>query len=381
MSRRIGEVPRKVVQRWKKRWDEAGRRYLALRATWQDGTRQEMGIGYRTEEEADREAASLLLTGRQLGEERSSPSSVTVDVVLAEYLANIERRFGYSSTHAHNRRAHIGHLNELLGDKKVATISTAKLRDYCHDRKRQVNRVGGLPKRSTIFDELKTLRAAWRYAIDEDLVDLAPLQLPQKKTLPEDARPARSLDEDEVRALIASAEAIPRHGDKIGSLVAFMAWSGRRPVAIFNLRDDQVDLEQGRAYFSRDKGGEARGWSPLTQAAAEVLAGRLEVRRGKGWLWPTRQHNAYTLPFWRESYWDRIRDGSGVLDVQPYDLRRFACTRIVEGCRGNLKLAVRFTGHRDEKTLLRYLQPVGELEAAKRIGWTPEVVEIKRRQG
>lgn len=74
---------------------------------------------------------------------------------------------------------------------------------------------------------------------------------------------------------------------------------------------------------------------------------------------------------------------AGVEDVQPYDLRRFAVTRILAAVGGQVAVAQRFTGHRTVASLLRYAYaPQEEAEAvAPAIGWSlPKLREARKDQ-
>lgn len=371
----------KVRVRWT---DRAGGRYAAMRWT-KDGKRSEKGLGYVTEAEAeearlDQEAALRL--GLQL-EIASVEPSVVADVLIA-YVEDMRARHGGKKYgHAELNRSEI--LADAVGHMRPDRVSTATLRRYAQQRVQQLGKRSGKPiKRSTVFAEMATLKRAFRFAKDTGLIECDPPSLPSKKDLPDDSRPARRLDEDEVRSLIQAAHQDVRQG--FGTLIQMLAWSGRRPVAVFDLRPkDLKKLDQRKAYYERDKGGEARGWGPLTTPAHAALAQRLD-ELGEGdderWLWPRDCGDPYSTESIRQP-WYRTRARAGLPGVNVYDLRKFAATRIyrVTGC---VRTTMQFTGHTNPQTLLKYYiyADVDAAEvAAPKIGWTPAPLRVVEEDG
>lgn len=180
-----------------------------------------------------------------------------------------------------------------------------------------------------------------------------------------------------------------------GSLLTTLAWTGRRPVAVFAARvedcarllDERLPRSQRLMFWREDKGGVGRGWGPVPEPAyhalrerAQQLAGQPEAR-----LWLSPQDLPWT-PVRLSRKLERIAGRAGVADIVPYDLRKFAITEILAEVRGQTAVARRYTGHRSDRALLRYVfaRP-GEAEAAaSRIGWGPaelRAVEPEAEEG
>ncbi len=367
----------KVSIKWFKR---ALGPYAILRWTPKGGKRQSRSLGYVTAEEAESERldqVAALRLGLRL-ETDSVARVVVVDVLLA-YCDDLTTRHGGKKYHlAEVNRCEL--LADAIGHMRPERVSIATLRRYMQTRHREVGKRSGNPiKRSTILAELRTLRRAFRFSNDAGLIECSPPALPSKKDLPDDARPPRRLLEGEVRQILAAADEDKRDG--FGSLVQMLAWSGRRPVAVFDMRvRDCSRLESDLAYFDRDKGGESRGWGPLTAPAKDALERRvleLSDTEPDQLLWPRDCGKVYCTESIRQP-WQRVRDRTGLQDVNVYDLRKFAATRIyrVTGC---IRTTMQFTGHRSPKTLLDHYiyaeQGAAEL-AAPRIGWTPAALTV-----
>lgn len=380
----------RVSIKWEARADESGNRYAILRWMGPDPktglvrrlTRQ---IGYQTPEQAEdlrhRHESSLVL-------EVASPldGCATVGDVLTWYVLDLDRR-PVSAGYGDGELARCETLRRHLGVKAHDRVTSQLLSQYLGDRRRERSRLGRPPKRSSLLMELDTLRRAYRSAIERRLIAGPIPSMPTGK-LPQDRRPARRLTEAEVSRLIVAGHAtgwglVQRGGHEaspgLGWLVQTLAWSGRRPVAVLELtvedvarlRDETLPREQRLCLWRRDKGGEALGWGPVTEPAREALVARAE-EVGTGPLWAFGSAKGMWKPFQRAAL------EAGVPGAQPYDLRRHAVTRILDGCGWNLKMARAFTGHSRDETLLRYAYlPEGSAEAvAGRIGWTPETLRL-----
>lgn len=392
MSRRRNP---KVGLSWEKRWrcPETGATSRTAMAEWlqyaklrytdpSTGKRTTKPLDYVTPEQAE-QARGDLEAALRLGQDWS-PSSDVVRVadVLELYIADIEaREVGYAQ--AELWRCVV--LGKHLGNKVADSVTSATLSRYIAARRREPTRYGTPPKRATIRYEIRALRAAYRLAREERLIDCLPPALPRGKQLPNDGRPHRRLTEAEVRRLIAAAHHDYDGGRRItegaGWLVQALAWSGRRPVAVLALEVRHCerllgDLPRSEqlVYFERDKGGVARGWGVVTEPAREALIARCE-EVGSGRLWQIQDSGALSRWFRK-----RLVAAAALDDVQPYDLRRFAVTQILRQCGGQARVAMKYTGHKNVSTLLRYaFAAKGEAELlAPQIGWSPEPLRLVR---
>lgn len=365
-------TPRKVWIKWltRKGRTPEGRRYLVLRVQEQDGTTHDEGSGWATDAEAEEARARRLLG---LAPKGSSAPGATVADVLGEYVADLERRRGPGDEYVQQEDRRCVHLGRHLGRLSVSALSTSHLRRYLGARRQETTRRGLPPSRAYLWQELRALKAALRLGRDYGLHAAPDLTLPQRHEIPDDARPARSLGQDEVAALLRVAYALG--GDKIGSLFTVHAWSGRRPVAVHEVHAEDAAQLPARMFWRRDKAGVRRGWGPVAAPARDALE---EYARGRsGPLWLTTEGGLYYPAIVNDHWCERLCREAGVEPIQLYDLRRFACTQIV-AMTPTLAVAQQYTGHLRKETLLRYVTST-EAQAAEyadRIGWTPEPLRL-----
>jgi integrase len=184
----------------------------------------------------------------------------------------------------------------------------------------------------------------------------------------------------EVDGRLFLAEPPPPRGYR--SLFTVLAWTGRRPIAVFAARvgdcarllDEHLPRHERLMFWAEDKGGVGRGWGPVPEPAYHALRERAQQLAGQpdARLWLSPQELPWT-PVRLATKLYRIAARAKVEGVQLYDLRRFAITSILAEVRGQTAVARKYTGHKSDRALLRYVfAPEGEAEgAAARIGWGP----------
>jgi integrase len=293
--------------------------------------------------------------------------------VVIAYVEEIAARLGDDHAYVVSETQRTSHVAALLGDLRADRVSTQHLERYAARRRLEPCRTGRPVARKSLREEIAAWQRAVRCLHDLGRIDYAPCKAPRLKSIPSDARPERRLTEAEVAALLRAAE-----HEGVWSLMATLAWSGRRPIAVFaahvedcaRVLDDDLAREHRLMWWREDKGGVGRGWGPVTDPAYAALRGEA-AERLPGRLWLTGYGNEWTAVRLSRVF-DRIAERAGVEEVQPYDLRRFACTTIVGAVGGRLAVAQQYTGHRTVQSLLRYVYaPQGEAErAAAGIGWS-----------
>lgn len=374
---------------------ERGRQDGELRywlARWtKNGERDGETIGWATPEEAEERRVGIESRLR-LGMTPSDGTyrSATVDDVIKRYIRDLAER-GCTPRHLDNDVDRLTPVGRELGHVMAAELGRADLDRYVARRRRDEGRmvkgrrIGGgkrteTPARRTVHYEIQLLIRAFRVAKKLGFVSCNPPEFPSFKSWPDDGRPARRLLEGEVALLVAGgAEIRP----ELGRLITFLAWCPRRPVAVFGLRrkdcvratDTSLPRRQRQAYFIRDKGGVNRGWSPLAEAALDALVEQLEATEGgpEDLVWTSETGRALTPALLWYPFKAACRRAE-LEDVQVYDLRRFgACA--VQRVTQDLEVTCEYTGHRDIRTLLRYLSARrgAAEELAVRIGWSPPV--------
>lgn len=364
--------------RWLARWTLAGER------------RSEALPGRLTPEEAAELAEDWQHRIRR-GKQHSDGSSTrwTVRDLLRFYGRDLTEQ-GVSARHIDNESDRIEQLVRGLGHLDAEGLDQGDLEAYVARRRRDPGRVvkgrnvgggrRGTPARSTVEQEIALLIRAYRVARKRRRITTDPPPRPTMKGWPEDARPKRRLTEGEVARLVSAAER-----PDLARLLEFMAWCPRRPIAIFGIRrrdcvrvlDDRLPRRERQVFVQRDKGGHSTGWSPLTEPALGVLVRQLTETEGApdDLVWTSETGRELTpallwYPFQRAAI------AAGLADVQVYDLRRFGSVQ-VQAVTRDLEVTCEYTGHRDVRTLLRYLSArrgVAE-DLAPTIGWTLRLVE------
>jgi len=368
-------IPRKNaegIQYWRLRWTDP-----------ETGKRPYKAIGYLSPEDAEtmREQVEAKL---RLGM-ATTPSLHTAPVlndIAVEYLRDLQVRATDSYLRAEVMR--LGHMKRHLGRMRADRVTSATLRTYAGTRAKEVTRNGETTKRKSVSEEINTIRRALKVGFELGIIDKPPPSRPNLKFLPYDARPHRRLTEPEVHSLINAGTA---YAPAIGLYLTLAAWSGRRPIALRHARRSHCerllapDLQrQDRLMFwERDKAGVGRGWGPLPQPAFEALLAAVELtqrQEGDPLLFTSATGKALT-DFNFNRPWHKIVKAAGLANVKPYDLRKFAATRILNHV-GNVKEAQTFTGHRTVQSLLRYVYPEREAaeQAAASIGWTPVLLRV-----
>lgn len=370
--------------------DENKRPYWRIRGPDpESGTRTTLAAGRWTESEA----ASHLEDERaraRLGLSRPDDSrrSWTVSQVAAAAVEELADRLGPEHPHVMQETRRLAHVASHLGATAADRVTSAHLERYAAARRRDPCRTGEPVAKRSVREEIAAWGRSVRLLRDLHRVDFDPAPEPALKAIPEDGRPARRLTEDEVSRLLAAADA--DGGVRLWSLFTVLAWSGRRPVAVFASTHgdcsrvlDKVLPRRGRLmYWTTDKAGVGRGWGPLTDPAYRAIAAIARADApAEDPLWRTATGGDWTAIKLNRVF-ARIAAAAGVGDVQPYDLRRFAVTRILASVGGQVAVAQRFTGHRTVASLLRYAYaPQEEAEtAAPEIGWSAPRLALARTE-
>lgn len=357
--------------------DEDGNRYARL--VWTppgSGKEEYKTLGFVTAEVAEefRETRqSALRVG--VADPNDLSESWPISAVVTAYLDSLAERTNerYVTIETHR----LGHVSVILGRIAVDRLNVRNVEKYAWTRHKEGAR------RNTITEEIAAMRRAIRTCKDEGKIAADPPPPTALKGVPQDARPDRRLTDAEVSRLIVTAGSSQCPG--YSTLMQMHAWSGRRPIAVFGIRVRDcgrivapgLKRRDRLMYYDQDKGGRSLGWGPLTEPALEAVRARLAELgpfvHADQLLWPNLAGRMWnTRQFWAS--FQTVAERAEIADVQPYDLRRFACTRIVGQTR-TLAIAIRYTGHESIQTLLRYVyDEVNEAEeVAGRIGWAPRL--------
>lgn len=407
MTRRRQQHEIEVSIQWLRSRTRGGKTYANLRwrETSPDGTttRAAETLGYVTQAEAD-EARARKEASLRLGlVQPDSGRAYAVADLLVDYLEGVELS-PTSDGHKDRVAVDCDGLLRHLGHVRVDAITADHTRRYLALRSRErvvrvrrrkretdadwerrvaaarVDPEGKPISSSTIRHELATLRRAMTWGRDAGRCTAPPIPMPHPKSMADDERPPRRLSEAEVRRLVDAA------GEYQG-LVEVLAWSGRRPVAIFALRLGDVSrlLEPGLkrserlVRWRRDKGGHGRGWAPVTEPAYQALRARALELQGQPpdtLLWTTATGKPLSSTSWPHTF-AAIAAAAEVEDVVSYDLRKHACAQLLRHL-GSPVEAIRYSGHKTVEMFLRvyaYALESAE-ERAETIGWTPAPLQL-----
>lgn len=408
--KRVTQIEVQIAWKKKRRRGNLTYAYLRWRQPPKDprgkSERKEESLGYVTEAEAE-EARARKEASLRLGLEQPSSDGYTVVDLLADYVTAVEE----SPTTTEHKDRVAGDADGLmrhLGRLQADALTAHHVRHYLAMRSREkVLRVrrrkgesddawmercaaarmdpDGKPVASTtIRNEIGTLRRAMRWGKDAALIKADPVPMPHRKSLRKDQRPPRRLTEGEVRRLVDAAP--PEYSE----LVVVLAWSGRRPVAIFDLRLEDLDRlflpglarEERLVFWRADKGGEATGWGPVTEPTFQALRRRALALQEQGAprtarLWTTATGKPLASTSWPKTF-AKIATAAGVENVVSYDLRKHACAQLLRQI-GNAAEAIKYSGHKTVEMFLRvyaYALEGGAEARAEHIGWTPQALRL-----
>ncbi len=190
----------------------------------------------------------------------------------------------------------------------------------------------------------------WGLALGGNPIKLVTLpKLPQGRE--------RRLEEGELEKLVSALDQCRNREAK--AIVLLAIETGLRRREIFDLRWDNIDLEQRTAFIPYSKTGTSRT-IPLTSEAVSLLAAL--PRTGEP-VFETSL-NAFRL------LWRRVQARSGLAGLRFHDLRHEALSRFCELGLSIPELAV-ISGHRDPRMLFRYSHLRAELLAKKLAGLLP----------
>ncbi len=201
------------------------------------------------------------------------------------------------------------------------------------------------------------LREAWRLGLmsGEDFARVADVKGIKGTTLPA----GRALSADEVARIKAACDPSTIVGLRDRCALALMARAGLRRAELVGL--DLEDFRDGHeaSLVVRGKGSKER-LVPLTNGVLEAVRDWVEVRGAEAGalLLPVRRGG--TIGWGRRlttsAVWKRLRDiarTAGVGDVSPHDLRRTACTALLDAG-VDLATTGRLLGHASVETTKRY---------------------------
>ena len=237
----------------------------------------------------------------------SELETILVSHVLTHYLACLEARAPWAAQRCVDR------LLPELGNIEAEKLLPTDLVAYKHKRAEE----GGVSDK-TIFNEIATLRAAFRLAWKHEAID----RLPRDWTIKKCDRPRQGCLSPE--QFVRFADELP--GD-LREVALYLYFSGWRLGAVLQLEWRDVDLENGTALL---RGELSKNGDPVLLPLAGVLGDVIDRRREKTeWSDPE-----CPFVFHREGKpirdlycaWRSAARRAGVDWLRPHDLRRSLAT-------------------------------------------------------
>jgi integrase/recombinase XerD len=287
-------------------------------------------------------------------------SSTTIAVTTAADSADLVSRFldaagverGLSANTLAAYRADLTVLVRWLAKRNVPIMRTtlADLEEYIACRVR----AGAKP--ASISRQLSSFRRFFRYFIREGAIREDPtagITLPKRpRSLP------RTLTEEEVDALLTAPAVTDPLGSRDRAMLEVLYATGLRVSELVNLRQEQINLNQGMIRIL-SKGGRERV-IPLGEGAIRALkefSGRARdeilLERQTDYLFPTRRGDRMT----RQAFWHMIKRYARKLGLakrlSPHTLRHaFATHLLTHGT--DLRVVQTLLGHSDLSTTQIY---------------------------
>lgn len=415
---RLAQKERQGQTYWLLKWSGPG-----LEPGETESRERALAVGFVTKREAETrrravEAEVNAVLRGLLVSSSSSKSAPPAARALDDYIVHIAGLRGDSDyTRAEARIA--GHLTRLIGHVRADLVTTDTMKDYALARMREPGKMGRV-KRRTAVDELATLRRALKLLYTKGLLRVPVPAAPRAKDLAaNDARVRGLVTEVEFRALIASVRRHHRQRrptdhptDELVRALEVLYWLPARPSEIVGnggtdpatgerrnpglsvgdcaLLTQPLPRRDQKVRFGKTKGGEGRGFRPITEPARLALLAQLATRPKDpdALVWPGARgedgpmgHSALkrVLAEAIEAH-NATRGATRIEPIQLYDLRRHAITEVLREVSWNLKAACRYTGHQNPLTLVRYARLDDEEvdDLAGQIGWrTPHLQVVK----
>ena len=261
---------------------------------------------------ASRAEAQRFLADYRAARERPAAASVTVDYLLAAYLADRQDR---AKPGAERLRWAHKPLSRALGALLPDHITDAACRAYVRQRQ------GEGVVASTARTELQALRAALRWAADprRRLIPEAPvIEMPAKP-------PARDrwLTREEAARLVAACTR--RH---VRLFVLLALHTAARRGAILALTWDRVDLDNGTIDY-RDPTREATRKRRVAVPINSVLAEALREAQARSGIGPVIAFDGAAVASIKHGF-HTAAERAGLADVSPHTLRHTAVTWMMQ---------------------------------------------------
>ena len=360
-----------------------GRKVFALRYRTRSGSRTRMitigTFGEMTVQQARDEARNgkaKVREGKDPQAERERDRRleglVTVGDLLSRWLEDYAKKDGGRRSWREDQRR--------LTRSLRPTIGRIQLSDLTHADVKRLHRDLGQSGKVEANRTIETLRAAWKWARDEDLIPDG-VEDPTKRygghrgykfrERPRD----RWLRPDETRRLL---EATDKEADAhVRSAIRLLLLTGLRKSELLSARWENVDLERGEIRLPDTKSGEQQTRT-LVEDAVRILR-QLPRVSGSPFVFPSPTDPARARGDLKKP-WARIREAAGIQDVTLHDLRR-TCGSYLAQAGVPIAIIRDILGHMDEKVTRLYARLSEEDERRALEGLSRTVADVMTGTG
>ncbi|MBT8422096.1 MAG: site-specific tyrosine recombinase XerD [Gammaproteobacteria bacterium] len=284
--------------------------------------------------------------------EKEATASDSSEAIIDKFLDAIWMERGLSANTLGAYRADLVALRRWLAERDVSLIYATRsdLLAFIAHRTEQ-----GAKPRSTAR-QLSSFRRFYRFLLREGVIKDDPtvkIEMPRiGRSLPQ------SLSEGEVESLLAAPDVNDPLGHRDRTMLEVLYATGLRVSELINLKQSEVNLNQGVARIV-GKGGRER-LIPLGEEAQNWLRdfiagprGEILLERQTDYLFPTRRGDRMT----RQAFWHIIKRYSKIAGISskmsPHTLRHAFATHLLNNG-ADLRVVQMLLGHSDLSTTQIY---------------------------
>lgn len=188
---------------------------------------------------------------------------------------------------------HIGMFSACVGPHTpVISVTEQMVKEWIVDQRRT-----GIAD-STINTRMSTVRAFFRWAVDEDLVDRSPVRRIKPIKLPR--RQVRAVPDADITDVIAAAPFRER------TMIIVAVQTGLRRAELANLRVSDWHPIRAALWVDEGKGGHGRWVSVPVEAAIALEQWVVTLPEGCEWMWPSNYGPRRGLPVVPDTVGDAI---------------------------------------------------------------------------
>jgi integrase len=280
--------------------------------------------------------------------------TLTVDAALADVVKDYQ--INGKRTKAHVERRIKKHLLRFFGGRKLASITTAHIRDYIADRQTTITHEDGTIKKAgasnaEINRELAILKRACRLALQAGTL----LTVPHVPMLREDNIRQGFFERDAFETVRAK---LPEHLQPVVTFAYLTGW--RIPSEVLTLEWRHIDRDRGIVRLepgtTKNDRGRTFPYADILTELRDVINAQWEATkavRARGILCPYVFHRSGNRIRYFRKAWMTACKAAGHPGRIPHDLRRTAVRNLVRAGVPE-RVAMQLSGHKTRSVFDRY---------------------------